>query len=799
MRNTGDGFDLKELVPNLPDLVDNFARTAKVTSGIVNVPPPEREKAVTEKYLECLGNTPSPSSLPSEFKSVEIEMDRITDMLPVCHSFCRLIRKSDVGNLRCWWCDLSHCREAFQTRKPIKYKCHMGLTDIVAPIRVVGRHLANAYAGQVLMEDDEDSEDLLRQQYENLELDKNNVSFMEFKEARDKLPRLDQEHLNVTEALLADLAALISERARAHATLMALASVGGDIAPALGRKQGLFSFLRHIGSVLECDSAGVWLTDNDTKVSKPEAMWVEGKSDSDLAEYYATRIPKDGGIIGEVIRKEKHVLLSTREEVTGTPAYSKELREARRLQSFLGVPMWVSDTLIGIFEVGSSVSGSLTSSDVPLLKAFAAHAAAFIQSTYATEVLTEILNESSIKTLVDKTVERVPRLISGKGCSLFLRQKPGKGSAYLVASQGLDRDLVVDNLEEFLGGILSPEMERKASYPPGFGLTGWVLANGRKVVLNLHRSAADRRTAVAELKGRGFSNLIWESKFCEKTDEQPDLTQPAEDSFARKAWIGVPLVTEGTEVFGVLRVSERINGNFTPEEERILEACAKQISNALAKWYSEIGFRKFMMEVVGALAAAIDAKDPYTENHSQVVREIAVAMGREMKLEKALLDQLEIAALLHDVGKIGIPDIILSKPGLLNAAEESAMQMHPELGEEILPDITEMNIIKKAILQHHERLNGEGYPQGLKESEINILAKIIAVADTYSAITSDRPYRKRKHGDFAYREIDRLADKELDRGAVEAFKKLYNEKRLPQVKPRPRRKRRWPRASSQNE
>lgn len=159
-------FVLTNLIPKeaLNEFGKHFAKATGLSWGIVLAPSVECQKSIEQRFVTCMGDTPSKYDLPDKFNVSEIDMDRITPIFQHC-DFCDLVRQSPIGNFRCWCSDLRNCRSAFQERTVVSYKCHMGLNDMVATIRVGGRHMANVYAGQVWTEIDEDT---LKAQYNNL-------------------------------------------------------------------------------------------------------------------------------------------------------------------------------------------------------------------------------------------------------------------------------------------------------------------------------------------------------------------------------------------------------------------------------------------------------------------------------------------------------------------------------------------------------------------------------------------------------------------------------------------------------
>jgi HD-GYP domain-containing protein (c-di-GMP phosphodiesterase class II) len=152
--------------------------------------------------------------------------------------------------------------------------------------------------------------------------------------------------------------------------------------------------------------------------------------------------------------------------------------------------------------------------------------------------------------------------------------------------------------------------------------------------------------------------------------------------------------------------------------------------------------RELFVGTVKALAAAIDGKDKYTRGHSERVARISVAIGKQLGLSADELETLRISALLHDVGKIAIDDNILKKPAALTNEEYEVMKTHPQKGYKIMSQIPAMKDFLPGMYMHHEMVNGQGYPQGLTDKQIPLQAKIVSVADTFDAMTIDRPYQK---------------------------------------------------------
>jgi putative nucleotidyltransferase with HDIG domain len=173
------------------------------------------------------------------------------------------------------------------------------------------------------------------------------------------------------------------------------------------------------------------------------------------------------------------------------------------------------------------------------------------------------------------------------------------------------------------------------------------------------------------------------------------------------------------------------------------------------------------------LAGAVDEKDPYTRGHSDRVTKYSLMIAEEMGLDPGFLEILRVSAQLHDVGKIGIEDRILKKPGALTPEEFEIMKTHTTRGANILRPVPQLREMLPGIELHHEALNGRGYPYGLKGEEVPLLARVIAVADTFDALTTNRPYQRAHDPLEALRIIQSISGQRLDPGAVAALLAVF--------------------------
>ena len=208
---------------------------------------------------------------------------------------------------------------------------------------------------------------------------------------------------------------------------------------------------------------------------------------------------------------------------------------------------------------------------------------------------------------------------------------------------------------------------------------------------------------------------------------------------------------------------------FTAYEKKLVGIIEHIISPTVETIRLYGSLQELYINTVKSLAAAIDAKDEYTHGHSFRVASYSNAIGRQMGIPDKKLNDLEIAAYMHDLGKIGVSETILGKPGKLTAAEFEEIKKHPALTNKILEPIHLSAIIVDAAVQHHERLDGRGYPYGFKGEQISPFARIIAVADVFDALTSKRPYRNAMPVEKALRTLYEGIDVEFDRKVVQAL------------------------------
>jgi len=221
-------------------------------------------------------------------------------------------------------------------------------------------------------------------------------------------------------------------------------------------------------------------------------------------------------------------------------------------------------------------------------------------------------------------------------------------------------------------------------------------------------------------------------------------------------------------------VSFNLKEIFRQGEMSLLISVAEQVALVISNSDLYRDLESFVINVGKSLVYAIEAKDPYTRGHSERVNQYSMLIAEHLGLDQEQKNVLNWASILHDVGKIGIPESILNKPGKLDDDEFEIIKAHPLKGYTILRPLDQLEASLPGILYHHERYDGQGYPRGLQAEEIPLAARIIAIADTFDAISSNRAYRAAKPGKEALEIINKVAGTQLDAGLVEVFNTVFD-------------------------
>jgi HD-GYP domain-containing protein (c-di-GMP phosphodiesterase class II) len=245
--------------------------------------------------------------------------------------------------------------------------------------------------------------------------------------------------------------------------------------------------------------------------------------------------------------------------------------------------------------------------------------------------------------------------------------------------------------------------------------------------------------------------------------------------------LSVPIAM-GNNLIGAINVSDKAHGaEFTTYDQKLVLAIASEAAVALenARLFNEV--KDLYFSAVKSLVMAIDAKDPYTHSHSVRVSELSSAIAEVMGFEKRMVEDIKLAALLHDVGKIGVPEHVLLKRDKLTDEEWEEMKQHPLHSVHILDQVKAFEHLSKWVRHEHERYDGKGYPDGLKGEEIPLASRIIAVADAFDAITSDRHYRAHRSDEVALKILQEHAGTQFDPQIVQASLVAFRKAELSKV------------------
>ncbi|MBF8251384.1 MAG: metal dependent phosphohydrolase [Deltaproteobacteria bacterium] len=271
--------------------------------------------------------------------------------------------------------------------------------------------------------------------------------------------------------------------------------------------------------------------------------------------------------------------------------------------------------------------------------------------------------------------------------------------------------------------------------------------------------------------GEGIARWVaqqGEPLIVEDVQKDPRFAKKADkkSSFVTRNMICVPVRIKDKTI-GVLQAINKEEGAFAQEHLELFQMLANQVGIAIENARLMEDLRQTFYETAEALAEAIEKRDPYTGGHTKRVLTYSMAAAGYMGLSPEEMEQLKLSAILHDIGKIGVEDRVLRKQASLNDEEFGLMKTHPRMGAEIMQHVKKLKYVIPGMKYHHERFDGKGYPEGLKDVEIPLIARIISVADTFDAMTSDRPYRKGLSDEAAISELLKFSAIQFDPDVVD--------------------------------
>jgi diguanylate cyclase (GGDEF)-like protein len=405
-------------------------------------------------------------------------------------------------------------------------------------------------------------------------------------------------------------------------------------------------------------------------------------------------------------------------------------------ESLLVVPLRYGSRVIGVVVLSKLGLGQFDDDDVRLLEVLAGQASVALENARLyeaerreaegakalLELSRELATAEGLDAILRRVVERAGAILGSRRTSIWL-QDTAAGELVARAVWGSGGDVGVRALRERYAREL---VGRFAARPEPFVLD---------------------RDELRQIEG--LADADW-----------PVVVAPVIDG--ARAGCLVATVDDAAEV------SER--------ELELLAGIAYQAKLAIANAGNFENLESTFLSTVEALANALEANDEYTSSHARWIRDMALRVGRGLELDGSALKRLELGALFHDIGKIGIPSTILAKPGRLTARERAIIETHPELGERIIAPISRLQEVRPIVRHCHEHFDGSGYPDRLRGDAIPIESRIILVCDAFHAMTTDRPYRKRLSVAEAVRRLEQAAGTQFDPRVVDVYLRLLRDR-----------------------
>jgi diguanylate cyclase (GGDEF)-like protein len=407
-------------------------------------------------------------------------------------------------------------------------------------------------------------------------------------------------------------------------------------------------------------------------------------------------------------------------------------------ESQVVVPLTYGTRVVGIIVISKLGLNQFDEDDVRLLEVLAGHAAVALENaglyeaarreaeraTALLEFSRQLSTAEGMDEVVDRIVERSARTLGSPRASVWFQETVG-GELRVRATHGY------------------MELDRE----------------------RLARMHFDHESAESFFAGKEPFVV---------TDEQRAAIKGANEVGVRSRFAVAPLTLDGGRL-GCIAVAAPEDGEFSERHLRLLAGVAHQAKLALTNAGNFQSLEKTFLSTVEALANALEANDEYTSSHARWITDLALKVGEGLGLDTRSLKRLELGALFHDIGKIGIPEAILSKPGPLTGEERKLVEKHPELGERIIAPIDRLEEVRPIVRHCHERYDGTGYPDRKLGEDIPIESRIILACDAYHAMTTDRPYRKRLPKEEALRRLDEGAGTQFDPTVVEVCKRVVVE------------------------
>lgn len=530
-----------------------------------------------------------------------------------------------------------------------------------------------------------------------------------------------------------DNAKLYTQTSRRLEELMGFQQIAGKMALSMNTTEILGLAVNIINETIEAEIGMIFLWDED----RSEYVVKVGHGKKRISEglFKTLRFKMGDGIIGWVGEKGQGVIL---DDVRKDPRF-RPMGDLY-IQNLIAIPIIKDKKTIGVMNFMNKLpSGVFSSEDERMVSIIANQIVIVLSNAEAFDGIKRRALQLSTVQAVNKMIGSVfgvedilPQIV--ELTAKVLRVK--KASLSLIDADG--------NIKlEASYGLTYMEQEREEKLASGQGIAGRVIQTQQPLMIN---------------------NL----------PEDTTLTEDEKNIYIEKSYLSVPLAMRKKTV-GALNVCSKLNETlFNEQDIEVLSTISEQSSIIIeyAKLYQDV--QKHSMETLRALSLIIETRDPFTKGHSDAVAKYAVEIGKELNLSKEDIKTLETAALLHDIGKIGVKEgILLKTEKELNIEEHREIRNHPFLGTQMLKPLEFLKEVMPIIYHHHERYDGNGYLDGLAGEKIPLLARILRVADTFDAMTSSRSFRESRTDEEAVEELRDQSGKEFDPKVVNAFLKIH--------------------------
>lgn len=476
------------------------------------------------------------------------------------------------------------------------------------------------------------------------------------------------------------------------------------------------------------------------------------KGDNDSSQLLGQRIPASQGIAGATLRANQPAFVHN---VMTDPRWDRRTGELANLhlKTMYCLPLAVQGKPVGVVQVFNLPAGAIDDDgELAILRLLGNNMASMIDKA---RLLDEAQHrERRARALADIQARLTTTLDRNMLLTLIMNYARDLLEVEATSVWELDEDENV--LRSHVATGEHGERIAGITIPFGQGIIGHVVATGKEVL-------------VADVKrdGRHYQQIDQESGFVTRSILCVPLQAPG-------IHLGAERGVVASSIIGGAQALNKIGGPFTDDDIQLFTSFANLAATVLqlARLYSDT--QNLLMGMIKAMAAAVDARDRYNKQHSQRVSDFSVAIAREMNMPSDEIYHIRIGSLLHDIGKIGIPDAILDKPGRLDQEELDEMRSHTTKGYDIMSQEELKWLLRvelPALVQHHERLDGKGYPFQIKDQDITPIGRLVAVADVFDALTSTRPYKEPWSAEQAIAYLQERAGTEFDAACVEALRR----------------------------